>query len=436
MDISSEEKVGEILQEGKTKIIRRGPDDDTVIIESKNDITAGDGAKHDIIEGKGAWATTTTCNVFMLLEECGIENAFIQRLNDTDFLAEKCIMIPYEIVVRRELHGSALKREPFQEKGHYLPQLRVEFFLKTANRQWEGNKFPVEDPLVIFNDAQDMADLYLPDQPIHAQDPFFATSQYPLQNDEILTKDGSFYYLYNCRNVISNQARKVFLVLEKQWQLLGRKLVDFKLEFGVNSDNKIVLADVVDADSWRLLKDGCHQDKQAYRDGGELSEVAEKYRQTAELSERFGLPEQQLIIWKASQEDKGCGFYKNDLADFGIEYRSVAISPHKEPVRAYVTIQKVIQEVPDSVLIVYCDRNSAGPTLSAQVTVPTVTVPTSWRDFPDDVWSSLRTPSETPCATILEPNNAFLHAMQILAIRNPKIYMELRFRQEQRLLNY
>ncbi|MEK7603734.1 MAG: AIR carboxylase family protein, partial [Patescibacteria group bacterium] len=111
-------------------------------------------------------------------------------------------------------------------------------------------------------------------------------------------------------------------------------------------------------------------------------------------------------------------------------------SLHKEPVRACEEIGKLVQEIPDSVVIVFCGRsNGAGPTLSAQCTVPVITVPATWREFPEDVWSSLRTPSETPVATILDPKNAVLSALQILAMRNPRLYAELRFRQEERLYN-
>ena len=64
---------GDLIAEGKTKIIRAsGNDPEKVLVLSKDDITAGDGAKHDLIEGKAALATRTTCNVFRLLKACGL----------------------------------------------------------------------------------------------------------------------------------------------------------------------------------------------------------------------------------------------------------------------------------------------------------------------------------------------------------------------------
>ena len=109
---------------------------------------------------------------------------------------------------------------------------------------------------------------------------------------------------------------------------------------------------------------------------------------------------------------------------------------HKEPALAYLELHQLIQEVPDCVIIAFIGRsNGAGPTLSANCTVPVITVPAGWEKFPNDVWSSLRTPSQTPVLTALDSTNATLAAMQILAARNPDLYARLRIEQEKRLLN-
>ena len=62
-------------------------------------------------------------------------------------------------------------------------------------------------------------------------------------------------------------------------------------------------------------------------------------------------------------------------------------------------------------------------------------VPMSFKDFPEDVWSSLRTPSNVPVMTVLEPSNAALAALNILALRNPLLYMLLREKVETMALN-
>ena len=57
-------------------------------------------------------------------------------------------MLPYEVVVRREAHGSYLKRSPHFAKGQLFPRLIVEFFLKTKDKNWNGKPLVADDPLM------------------------------------------------------------------------------------------------------------------------------------------------------------------------------------------------------------------------------------------------------------------------------------------------
>ncbi|MDR2063166.1 MAG: AIR carboxylase family protein [Candidatus Nomurabacteria bacterium] len=424
------------LIEGKTKRIYQDSDDsDFVIVESKDDLTAGDGAQHDVIEGKAAWSTETTCNVFELLDACLVPLAYSERLDDTAFRARKCEMIPLEVVVRRELHGSAIKRQPHLPTGLLLNQLKVEFFLKTPNKKWRGRPIRFDDPMIRFKLSGDL-ELYNPKAPLHSRKPFKKLAYKSLP--KILKKALEASMLKR----ISTMAQRIFLVLEKAWSLQNHKLVDFKIEFGFDTSGDLLLADVIDSDSWRLIFEGEHQDKEIYRQGGKskLEELAIKYSHVAELSKRLVLPRQQLIFWRASDKDD-MGEFENALGEYGVNlYIRAAYltgSLHKRPVESCQEIAQQVQDVPDAVLIVYCGRsNGAGPTLSAQVTIPTITVPAGWSKCPEDVWSSLRTPSDVPVSVILEPKNAVLHALQILAARHPAIYAELRIRQETRLDNF
>jgi len=70
--------------------------------------------------------------------------------------------------------------------------------------------------------------------------------------------------------------------------------------------------------------------------------------------------------------------------------------------------------------------------LSACTAVPVITIPADFKTFPDDVWSCLRAPSAVPVMTVLEPSNAAQAALEILALRNPRLYMHLRETLEQR----
>src|SRR5712675_2864724 len=166
-------KLGALVTEGKTKRIHRiAGNPDLVTVMSKDDITAGDGAKHDVIPGKGRLATATTCNVFRLLKACGLPVAFEEQNSATSFIAPPCTMLPYEVVVRREAHGSALKRSPHFAKGQLFPNLLVEFYLKTKDKNWKGKPLVADDPLMQYEDGGAQIKLFNPAKPISGSEPF------------------------------------------------------------------------------------------------------------------------------------------------------------------------------------------------------------------------------------------------------------------------
>jgi phosphoribosylaminoimidazole carboxylase/phosphoribosylaminoimidazole-succinocarboxamide synthase len=335
-------------------------------------------------------------------------------------------MLPYEVVVRREAHGSALKRSPHYAKGQLFPKLLVEFYLKTKDKDWKGKPLVADDPLMEFTDGGAQIRLLNPAKPVIGQEPFLI-----LPASDVLASNDEWNIFPEMRRI----ARQVFLVLEKAWQLQGGTLVDFKVEFGFDAKGNLLLADVIDNDSWRVLEHGAYIDKQVYRDGGALDTVAAKYKQVADTTGHFRVPRQRIILWRGSESDKTEAFTAA-LGDLKDMMTVVTCSIHKEPIAGANTLNKLIQEVPDSVVIAFIGRsNGAGPVLSAQSTVPVITVPASAKDFPEDVWSSLRAPSKVPVMTVLEPSNAVLAALQILSARNPHVYAELRSEIESRMVN-
>jgi phosphoribosylaminoimidazole carboxylase / phosphoribosylaminoimidazole-succinocarboxamide synthase len=419
--------LGALVAEGKTKRIYAAKGgSDLVTVISKDDITAGDGAKHDVIPDKGALANATTCNVFRLLKACGLPVAFEQQDGPNAFVAPACQMLPYEVVVRREAHGSYLKRNPHFAKGQLFPQLVLEFFLKTKDRVWNGKPLVCDDPLMLYSKADGTIRLFHPAKPIHGQEPFLV-----LAEKDVFTHADEAELFPEMGRI----ARHAFLVLEKAWELEGGTLVDLKVEFGFDAKSNLLLADVIDNDSWRVVESGTYIDKQVYRDGGALDDVVAKYRRVAQITGRFALPQQRIILWRGSASDKTESFSEalGDLADL---MTVVTCSVHKQPLAAAGILYRMAHEVPDSVVIAYIGRsNGAGPTLSAITTIPVITVPASVKDFPDDVWSSLRAPSNVPVMTVLEPANAALAAIQILSARNPRLYAHVRGEIENRTIN-
>src|SRR3954465_2463454 len=108
--MTTKHPLGALVTEGKTKKVYAIKGSDLVSVISKDDITAGDGAKHDIIPDKGRLANATTPSVVRVLKACGLPVGFIEQDSATSFVAPNCTMLPYEVVVRREAHGSYLKR--------------------------------------------------------------------------------------------------------------------------------------------------------------------------------------------------------------------------------------------------------------------------------------------------------------------------------------
>ena len=423
---TTKHSLGALVTEGKTKKVYKIKDGaDRVAVISKDDITAGDGAKHDVIPDKGRLATATTSNVFRLLKACGIPVGFVEQDSATSFVAPGCEMLPYEVVTRREAHGSYLKRNPHFAKGQLFPQLIVEFYLKTKDKNWKGKPLIADDPFMQFAGDGNIK-LFNPAKPMQGQESFLV-----LPASDVFTRSGEEKIFPEMQRI----ARQAFLVLEKAWQLEGGTLVDLKVEFGYDAKGNLLLADIVDNDSWRVLESGAYIDKQVYRDGGALDDVAAKYRRVADITSRFRVPRQRIILWRGSEKDNPEAFSKT-LGDLGDMMEVVTCSIHKEPVRGAATLYRLLQEVPDSVVIAFIGRsNGAGPVLSALSTTPVITVPASVKDFPEDVWSSLRAPSATPVMTVLEPSNAVLAALQILSARNPKVYAHIRGVIENRTVN-
>ena len=240
---------GPLLAEGKTKQLYAYPDDETLAyMVSKDQITAGDGARRNQLAGKSRWSTITTANIMHLLNEEDLDSAFVKRINDTTLLVRRCTMLPIEQVQRRIATGSYLKRHPEVIEGTRFDPVLIETFIKDdANH----------DPQISAED-------------IVARGLATATEV----------------------SWMAEQGRRVFEMLEYAWAALDVTLVDLKIEFGRDSRGDLLVADVIDNDSWRLWPDGDKNrmlDKQVYRNLPNVSEqdlqnIADNYALVADLT--------------------------------------------------------------------------------------------------------------------------------------------------------
>lgn len=243
---------GPLLIEGKTKQIYAYPGNDNLIyVVSKDQITAGDGARRNEISGKSRLSTITTANIFRLLNDAGIHTHFVERSNDTTLVAQRCQMIPIEHVQRRFATGSYLKRHPEVSEGTRFDPLLIETFLKDDVHH---------DPLIT---AQEIV-------------------QQGLANETELAW-------------MVQEGQRVFQVLEQAWASLDIAMVDLKIEFGRTMQGQLLVADVIDNDSWRLWPGGDKTrmlDKQVYRNLSEvtpeaLQSIADRYALVADLTGKF-----------------------------------------------------------------------------------------------------------------------------------------------------
>lgn len=424
-------KKGKVLAEGKTKLIWSVNGDPTrVIVESKNDITKNDDPSQTrVMVGKAELATATTCAVFQLLKDAGTPVAFEKQLGPTEFLVPKVEMILLEIIWRRYAVGSFLKRHPELAVSEGNPPYRFhqavfELFLKTtggAIKNREGDQCghtPMDSKTDRLIDDPFIADPYEEIWTLmHPKEPQWIESadlHSPVFRNNIMPKGITV-------EMIEDLLRRIGLVLESAWAQLGCRLVDFKIEMGVTPDGKLLVADVIDADSWRL-RDARWQElsKQLFRDNVDMKQIADKYALVARLVQQFRIPKQAIVVWRGSKDDP----VPEIPSVPGIETFDVVVSGHKSPQRSLYRLEEILTEFPEGGVILACVgmSNGLGPVLAARTSWPVVGVSLTADKFEQDVWSSLRMPSNVPMGTILSPKNAVLMALNILAQKNPAAY--------------
>lgn len=261
------------IYEGKAKIIYEGTEPGTFIQYFKDDATAFNAEKHDVIAGKGVLNNRISSHLMTKLEGIGVPTHFIRSLNMREQLVREVEIIPIELVIRNIAAGSLCKRLGIKE-GTVMPQPIVEFYYK---------KDELGDPMVNENHivALGWAD--------------------PYELEEMV-----------------GQAFRVNDYLNGLFAGIGLRLVDFKLEFGrlygEYGEVYIILADEVSPDNCRLWDDqtGEKLDKDRFR--FDLGNLVEGYQ---EIAKRLGLIPETGIIEGGNINEQlaaGLGEIENELA--------------------------------------------------------------------------------------------------------------------------
>jgi phosphoribosylaminoimidazole-succinocarboxamide synthase len=224
----------EMLYEGKAKQVYATDNDDLVIIHYKDDATAFNNLKHDIVRSKGVYNNEITTIIFNKLKEAGIPTHYVETLNDRDQVCRKVKIFPLEVIVRNIIAGSMAKRLGIEE-GTPAPNTIFEICYKDD---------ALGDPLI---------------------------------NDHHAVAVGAA--TYDELNTIYDLTGRINELLKDLFDKINVKLVDFKIEFGKTSDGQIVLADEISPDTCRLWDKDTNKklDKDRFR--RDLGDVIGAYKE-------------------------------------------------------------------------------------------------------------------------------------------------------------
>ena len=232
-------RAGDPLKEiakGKAKTVYEY-DDEHYLIEFRDDITAFDSVKHDVVGGKGYYNCQISARLFELLENNGIKTHFVRLLGPNKMLVKKVKIVPLEVIVRNIAAGSITRNYPVKE----------------------GTVF--DRPIVMLDYKDD-------------------SYHDPLLNDDIALAMG--IATIEELNEIRGIALRVNDVLRGYFESIGILLPDFKIELGKDSAGNLLVADEISPDSCRLwdaeTKRSLDKDNYRFEKGDVLAGYKEVYR--------------------------------------------------------------------------------------------------------------------------------------------------------------
>ncbi len=197
----------DLIYEGKAKKVFNYDDVDRVRIEFKDDATAFNALKKEKFEGKGKLNCLISARIFEILTKKKIPTHFIELEKENTMIAKKIRIIPLEIVLRNTAYGSLCKQTNIKP-GTSLSKPLIDIYLKNDE---------LNDPLI----TKDRIELM-----------------------NILSSDDL--------ELIIKLTLKINLILKSFFKNIQLQLVDFKLEFGYDSKNNIILGDEISPDNCRL----------------------------------------------------------------------------------------------------------------------------------------------------------------------------------------
>ena len=239
------------IYEGKAKILYEGPEPGTIVQYFKDDATAFNAQKKDVIDGKGALNNLLSEYFMSGLNQIGVPTHFIKRLNMREQLVRQVEIIPLEVIVRNYAAGTMSKRLGIEE-GTQLPRPIIEYYYKDDKL---GDPIVSEEHIAAFGWAgqQDMDD-------------------------------------------IVSLALRVNDFLSGVMFGVGIRLIDFKIEIGRVWDGdfaRLIVADEISPDSMRLwdVETNRKLDKDVFR--RDLGSLTDAY---SEVARRLGVMPKASVV--------------------------------------------------------------------------------------------------------------------------------------------
>lgn len=223
----------ELYHKGKANNVYLTNDSQYLELESSDRISAGNGLKTDVINGKGVANNIVSSAIFSRLEENGIPTHYVgPGSNEASKIVKRATPILLEVIGRFKASGSYVKRYSVPLMMPFDPVL-VEYTYKSDSA---GDPF-IGEQAIIANSILARREVgyieYITEQVGHVVNDFFA----------------------EC----------------------GIELIDYKIEFGRLDNGRIVVIDEISPDTCRLLdmKTGKCLDKDRFRK--DMGEVPETY---------------------------------------------------------------------------------------------------------------------------------------------------------------
>lgn len=230
----------ELIHKGKANNVYATDDPRYLELEASDRVSAGNGAKTDVITNKGIANNQISSATFKYLEEHGIPTHYVSEgSNPASKIVLKADMIPLEVIARNIATGSFCKRYNVQD-GMVFKKPFVEFTYKS-----DSSGDPPIDRLTIL--------------------------ALPKGNSKIKNKFELYFIEYLTVRICE--------LLTEFYKTLNVELVDFKVEFGRLPDGQIVLCDEISPDTCRLLdlETGEKLDKDRFRE--DLGNVSKGYEE-------------------------------------------------------------------------------------------------------------------------------------------------------------